>query len=410
MKNPVDNRFLLVGLPDTGKTSFLAALWYMVNQSSFDCGLTLHRLEGDNQYLNQIRDAWLHYKPVPRNRADSEKIVSMWLKNRETSQLTRLTFPDLSGEAFRSQWTRRELATTYDKSLREAAGGMLFVHPENVIKPIRIDTVNAVIEEIGGDDSKKKVRIEDKPWDSERSPTQVQLVDVLQFVTSRPYFQPPFRLAVVVSAWDRITPTNRRPSDWIKTELPLLKQFFESNDEVFEVSFYGISAQGARYALPHFWSGNFKDSQPFAKRICEHVEPISAWIWAKLSPDSHSILELLQTGGAATELQRKSLAKDFNTLMADPDIYDETRFAEVELRPETGSLLRRGVLQKDEEKLYLSRLLLEDAYPELSREREHAKEAAQLEEKPNPTDRVLIVGDMVKIPHDVTEPIQWLMH
>jgi hypothetical protein len=119
-------------------------------------------------------------------------------------------------------------------------------------------------------------------------------------------------------------------------------------------------------------------------------------------------LELLQTGSAATELQRKTLAKDFNTLMADPDVYDETRFAEVELRTETESLLKRGVLQKEEEKLYLSRLLLEDAYPELSREREHAKEAAQLEEKPNPTDRVLIVGDTVT-PHDVTEPIQWLM-
>src|SRR5579863_882351 len=122
MKN---NRFLLVGLPNTGKTSFLAALWYMVSQSSVDCGLTLHKLEGDIQYLNQIRDAWLQYKPVPRNKADSEKIVSMSLRNRETSEVARLSFPDLSGEAFRSQWTHRQLATAYDKSLREATGGML---------------------------------------------------------------------------------------------------------------------------------------------------------------------------------------------------------------------------------------------------------------------------------------------
>jgi len=62
-------------------------------------------------------------------------------------------------------------------------------------------------------------------------------------MAGRSYFQPPFRLAVVVSAWDRISPSNRCPSHWIASELPLLKQFFESNVELFEVSFYGISAQ-----------------------------------------------------------------------------------------------------------------------------------------------------------------------
>lgn len=409
MENLAHNHFLLIGLPNTGKTSFLAALWYMVSQSRVDCSLTLDHLRGDTHYLNQIRDAWLEHRPVPRNKADSENIASMWLKDRQTDHVASLSFPDLSGEAFRLQWTQRLLATTYDKALREATGGMLFVHPENVSQPIRIDTVKAVLDDIGGDDTKTKVTIKDKPWDSEGSPTQVQLVDVLQFMSTRPYFQTPFRLAVVVSAWDRVTPKSRRPSDWITTELPLLKQFFESNDELFEVSFYGISAQGGRYALPHFWSGNFKHSQPFATRIFEHNDPISGWIWTKLSLDSRAILEVLKSGDQATEPQRKTLAKEFNTLMADPDIYDETRFAEVELRPETESLMRKGVLQKEDKRLYLIRLLLEDAYPgELSREREHEKEATQLEEKP-PGDRVLIVGEAVRKPHDVTEPIQWLM-
>src|ERR1019366_7433703 len=98
---------LLIGLPNTGKTSFLAALWYMVSQTGVRCGLSLERLDGDSAYLNQIRDAWSHYKPVPRNKADSQNNVSMWLKNRDTDHIARLGFPDLSGEAFRSQWTGR---------------------------------------------------------------------------------------------------------------------------------------------------------------------------------------------------------------------------------------------------------------------------------------------------------------
>jgi hypothetical protein len=286
---------------------------------------------------------------------------------------------------------------------------VLFLNPENIIKPHRIDTVNVVLGDIGGDEAKQKAKIKDKPWDKEQSPTQVQLVDILQFMAARSYFQAPFRLSVVVSAWDRITLSNCRPSDWIEREQPLLKQFFESNEELFEVSFYGVSAQGGRYALPHFWSGNFNDSQAFAKRIFEHGDPISAWVWGKLEAASQTTLGLLGNGDETTALQKKDLAKDFNRLMADPDIYDETRFAEVDLRPETESLLRTGVLQKEEKKFYLIRLLLEDAYPgELSRDREHATEASDLQQK-LPTGRVLVVGDDVKMPHDVTEPIQWLM-
>jgi hypothetical protein len=381
----------------------------MVGQSSLGCALKLDKLDGDSQYLNKIRDAWSEYRPVPRNNAVSEEPVAMWLKNRETSHVACLSFPDLSGEAFRSQWTERQLATSYDKSLHEATGGVLFVSPENIVKPHSIDTVNVVLGDIGGDEGNRKARIIDKPWDKENSPTQVQLVDVLQFMAGRSYFQPPFRLAIVVSAWDRVTPPDRQPSKWIEVELPLLKQFLESNHELFDASFYGISAQGGRYALPHFWSGDFNESQALAERLCEHGDPISEWISGKLDHDSHSTLELLRTGSETTDFQKKSLAKDFNRLMAEPDVYDETRFAQVELRPETEKLLRNGVLQKEDRKPYLIRFLLEDAFPdELSREREHAKEASDLQQK-LPAHRIMVVGENVRNEHDVTEPIQWLM-
>lgn len=410
MKNPTHNHFLLIGLPNTGKTSFLAVLWYMVGQSAIPCALRLQKLDGESQYLNQIRDAWLEYRPVPRNKADTEKPVAMWLRNRETDEVARLSFPDLSGEAFRSQWTQRQLATAFDRSLREARGGLLFVNPESIRKPHRIDTVNAVLGEIGRDDIKQSTKSAQKPWDSEQSPTQVQLVEVLQFMAGRGHLRSAFRLSVVISAWDRINESNVNPSGWLAAELPLLKQFLDSNEELFELSFYGISAQGGRYALPHFWSGNFNNSRGLAKRVCERADAISTWIWEKLDSSSQSTLGLLRDGAEATLLQKKVLAKDFNRLMAEPDFYDQTRYAEVELRPETERSLRNGVLQNEEKKLYLTRLLLEDAYPEeLSRSREHEEEASDLEQK-LPARRVLVVDDKAEMSHDVTEPIRWLMH
>lgn len=411
MKNQINNHFLLIGPPSSGKTSFLAALWYMVGQSKVDCGLNLDHLEGDSQYLNLIRDAWSEYRPVPRNMADTEKHVAMWLKNPKTGSVGQLTFPDLSGEAFKSQWTHRQLAASYNKSLAEAAGGVLFVNPvgpEKVIKPIRIDNINAAIEVIGGE-AFQKTKTKTAPWDIERSPTQVQLVDILQFMAGRSYFQAPFRLAVVVSAWDRVRPANRHPSKWVGSELPLLKQYLESNDDLFETSFYGVSAQGGRYALPHFFADNFKDAQSFAKRVFDRQDAISEWIWGKLEPTSQATIESIQAGNNIADSERKALAKEFNRIVAEGGIYEETRFSEVDLRSETDSLLREGGTQTVEERLELGRLLLEDAYPGLlSKERENQEEAKELQKK-SPPSRVIVVGDDAETSNDVTKPIQWLM-
>src|SRR5882672_6791966 len=108
MSTAPPHHILLMGLPDTGKTSFLAALWYMVNQSAVDCSLCLEKLDGNSRYLNEIRDAWLEYRPVPRNPADSETVVSMSLKDRNSGRAVGVSFPDLSGESYRLQWTKRQ--------------------------------------------------------------------------------------------------------------------------------------------------------------------------------------------------------------------------------------------------------------------------------------------------------------
>src|ERR1700733_5754506 len=224
-------KLLLMGLPSTGKTSYLAALWYMVNQLNIKCGLRLEKLDGESKYLNEICEAWLQYRPVTRNLLDSEKLVSMALKNESTRQGVRLIVPDLSGESFRLQWTERQLTSEYDEHLREASGGILFVHPEGIVKPIRIDTLDDLAEvlgddavpetEVGGGTSPMPTR----PWKRENAPTQVQLVELLQFISSREHFRPPFRLVILVSAWDLLVSLNETPSVWVSGQLPLLQQF-----------------------------------------------------------------------------------------------------------------------------------------------------------------------------------------
>src|ERR1017187_3045908 len=103
-----NNQFMMVGLPASGKTSFLAAFWFMIDQQAAECEFAIGQLGGDRTYLNQIRDAWLHLKPVPRNLVDVEKLAPMSLKRRSSGAEVTLQFPDLSGEAFRQQWSKRQ--------------------------------------------------------------------------------------------------------------------------------------------------------------------------------------------------------------------------------------------------------------------------------------------------------------
>lgn len=252
MNNSKSHNFLLIGLPSTGKTSFLAALWYAIQQNQSPTGLILKKLEGNSTYLNTIRAAWLAFKPVGRNPTDTETYVSMWLKRREGDEEVHLTFPDVSGESFKQQWTSRQLTASYDKCLKAANGGILFIHPKSITQPLRIIEVDHLAALIDDDIAAEAVEPATSsppptPWDIEKSPTQVQLVELLQFIKCQSHFQAPFRLAIVISAWDLVVASKLNPENWIQEQLPLLSQFLASNRRSFEVEFYGLSAQGGNY-------------------------------------------------------------------------------------------------------------------------------------------------------------------
>src|SRR5947207_2945044 len=115
------SRFVLIGLPETGKTSFLAALWYLMQHSQVAHRLTVKSMHGDSRHLNHISSLWASFEPVPRTSTDAEKIVTMVLFDSETGRTITVTFPDLSGESFNSQWVERHFSASYDKFLRESA-------------------------------------------------------------------------------------------------------------------------------------------------------------------------------------------------------------------------------------------------------------------------------------------------
>jgi hypothetical protein len=242
----VSNQIVMIGLPAAGKTSYLAALWYLVQRKQVAHRLEVKEFKGDMKYLNQIADMWAGFEELPRTTTSTERTVSMLLNDTTTNNSFTLTVPDLSGESFVSQLVARQFTASYDRFLQHSRGALLFVSPD-YRKPARISTALPLMEEMGvvpgadGDNSSVA-------WDpATMTPTQVQLVELLQFIAERPYFKPGFRVALIISAWDVLLGEKQTPSEWLAESLPLLTQFLESNRHLFDCTIYGVSAQGDDY-------------------------------------------------------------------------------------------------------------------------------------------------------------------
>lgn len=249
MQEFVQCKQVMIGLPRTGKTTFLAALWHVVQSGEVPESLQLVELHGERTHLNNICENWLGCQALERTFIGTEEKVAMKLAQPPAGLRTELVLPDLSGESFRNQWERREWTKEYNDLAIEAVGILLFIHPREVTEPIRIgpatERMAAAIDAIGGaSNDQRESEEEPTPWTPGMAPTQVKLVELLQFLMSGPFASRTLRLAVVISAWDLVMQYGESPSAWLTRRLTLLDQYLKSNSHYCQFKVYGVSAQG----------------------------------------------------------------------------------------------------------------------------------------------------------------------
>ena len=228
--------FLLIGFRGSGKTTFLAAVWHLLEAQEIPSALFAPTLQPDREHLNFIRGHWLRLEPTTRTSLRNMQTVSVTMEDRKQGTKASIVIPDFSGEVFRMQWTEREVWQNYVKLVQLSSGAVLFVHPYEVKPGPRIPPRSLTVK----DEARERDTV---PWNAEFAPTQVQLVDVIQTYL-RLAENPPTRLAVVVSAWDLINDEQITPDAWFTARLPLLAQFFEARGENLAVKYFGVSAQG----------------------------------------------------------------------------------------------------------------------------------------------------------------------
>ena len=252
--NDVENDILLMGLPSTGKSTYLAALWHVINSDKNEKSLNLLSLGGDNKYLNFLRNYWLSCDTVPRNKIDQSegKEVKLLIETTNSHIKTLLSVPDFSGETFRFFWEDRKWSDEMQELINNANGLLFFISPID-IKPHASISESIPIEELLDDESIIDGEVELKNsienWEMQFTPTQVILVELLQYLVYYSTLEKPIKLGVIVSAWDMVKNVDgiAEPKSWLSKELPLLFQYLKSNPELYNFKVFGVSAQGGEY-------------------------------------------------------------------------------------------------------------------------------------------------------------------
>ena len=259
-----------MGLPESGKTTFLAALWHLLTNRKVVVRLSLEKLSADEAaYLRAIATRWAQAKKQERTFQSGNKNVKLTLKS-QGGEVFDLTFPDIAGEAFSQMWEMRECTTAVAEALR-ATGVLLFIHVDKIKSPGWIADDAALADHLseaqagaGADalpnapvnvpaNASKEAQAEvqlDGPvkWKPESSPTQVQLVDMLRCLQVPPLSVGPRKLAVVLSAWDKVQNDDVSPERFLELHLPLLHQYLAHGlADGWSHRIFGVSAQGAEY-------------------------------------------------------------------------------------------------------------------------------------------------------------------
>jgi Double-GTPase 1 len=237
----------IIGLPGTGKTTFLAALWHLIDAGEVSTRLVLDKLIGDHSYLNSIVEAWRRCEEVPRTSMAAEASVAIYLHQPANGQKIVLGFPDLSGESFESQFATRSCHPSYVMGYEGDGGILLFVTADRAEDGLTILDLDPAL---AGAPESEKVGVY-RDWSPSLAPEQVRLVDLLQFLQRPPFTRHLRRLAVAVSAWDVVAAPSPPPDEWLARELPLLHQFLTANSDSFEFRVYGVSAQGGDVTSDH---------------------------------------------------------------------------------------------------------------------------------------------------------------
>lgn len=234
-------RYMVFGIQESGKTTFAAALWHLVDSEEIPISLVKGKHIGDFTYLQQISGSWAEGYEVERTKLQQVENIQVNLLHAASGEEMTLEFDDLSGETLEQAFAMRYCPEKFVELVKSAEGMLLFLSANRK----NADAVT-ILDAFDAEDDAIQPPADPNHWEPNKAPLQVQLVDLLQCLQRPPFEAKPMKVALVVSAWDLVPDGSADAEKWLKDRYPLLAQYLVNSEGVLDLRIYGVSAQGGR--------------------------------------------------------------------------------------------------------------------------------------------------------------------
>ena len=235
-------RIVLLGEQATGKSSLLVALYgALVNRRAGDLRL-IHTVD-EVEFLSRGLQALGRRESIQRTDLDSDARLLVELAHGE--EIVTVDLPDRSGELLKHMLDARVWEPDLHHQISLASGAMLFLRADGTVPD---QSADAFAEPLGGAADQPDGNVhEPLPWSPALMPADARTVDLLQAVLDARSGALP--LAIIISAWDRVSPPAPGPPAWLAQQMPLLEQFLASHPRRLPHAVFGVSAQGGDFTV-----------------------------------------------------------------------------------------------------------------------------------------------------------------
>jgi len=289
-----DNRYMVFGFQGSGKTTYAAALWHLLDSREIPTVLVKGKHIGEFHYLDEIAQSWCEGWRVERTKSDQMEDVQINLLHPKSATELVLEFTDLPGEKFENAFSTRLCTPALVDLVKDASGLLLFVSAERKIDGVTIlDALGPMVKadeaadaplasattsgrevgpapDVGSATILPPAASEEPPWNPDDTPLQVRLVDLLQAMQAVPFGKMPFKVAVIVSAWDLTDEPSAEV--WLGKRYPLLDQYLRNGQGATDVRIYGVSAQGGQLSKKGQRPGPDRERLLALNRASERIE------------------------------------------------------------------------------------------------------------------------------------------
>lgn len=233
-------RCMIAGLPGSGKSTYIGALWYCLRHSVNDRRPKLiadnNNLPDDISVLNRLGDAYKAMKLINRTNSNENESVQINLIDVETEKSIQVEVPDFLGETFRDLVELKEselLNEWVDKA-------------DSLVYFISDVSVGEFEDDEGPEDDEAVAPAKDiPPFNITSISSAAMNIMVLKNLLAKKKFK---KIVIVLSLWDKMTDNGtkpKNPKEYLEENSPALYHFIVSNIQ--NVSIIGLSAQGLEY-------------------------------------------------------------------------------------------------------------------------------------------------------------------